>query len=608
MRLFAVVAGFCPDVLPVVHSNEISVHAGDGFDYLSTYHLNRSFEFCDVATQATLNPIHHNEFGVVYVIGYSSSVSMFVRLYSHITVPQLSTLCTVHGIPVPWNPRKPALRLQLLGHYCGPACPGIAVPLLFRRTKKRRSINAVVTIDTRTFVQSNNGPKVAVNENRRSATHDINVPTVVSRKTPEPASSTSVICDADPAVSDNFPYIASDQAKRDIIADWLHVMDPVKWLPLPCAVCGCSTRRSAISTVDPSDFDLTLLRNPSLPVETLPTTYNFDAYERAILYPLALRNKTALGPMDVCAPCAAEWASGRQPLDSLANFQYYARDELPDSVRTAFAETSLFDLMMICQSRATRITHLFTNKKGHPLYKTNPTLSQGYSSGNVAVIAQDVAKVRTLLPPDLREIHEAMCAVFVGASTVPTRENIHALSPVLVSKKRIATLLEFLLERNPWYKAAGVKYSSSNMNDLFDAGECSDIGIPRGVEIACLPSDSGAAANHSSFAERGDDDNDGADGDLVMEAIGYTAGERDNKSYKTMKASALTWCLDRKKFIQMQSGSKFITDRDPGLLTYTFPQLDPWGIGGFYEPLRESSQHITFERQVRNMLRQHDGA
>jgi hypothetical protein len=50
----------------------------------------------------------------------------------------------------------------------------------------------------------------------------------------------------------------------------------------------------------------------------------------------------------------------------------------------------------------------------------------------------------------------------------------------------------------------------------------------------------------------------------------------------------------------------FITDRDPGLLTFTFPHLDPWGIGGFYEPNRTPDQHITFEHQVRNLLLQQD--
>jgi hypothetical protein len=42
------------------------------------------------------------------------------------------------------------------------------------------------------------------------------------------------------------------------------------------------------------------------------------------------------------------------------------------------------------------------------------------------------------------------------------------------------------------------------------------------------------------------------------------------------------------------------------MLTFTFPHLDPWGIGGFYEPLRTPQQYISFECQVKNLLLQHD--
>ncbi|KAF8207370.1 hypothetical protein K438DRAFT_1463375, partial [Mycena galopus ATCC 62051] len=56
-----------------------------------------------------------------------------------------------------------------------------------------------------------------------------------------------------------------------------------------------------------------------------------------------------------------------------------------------------------------------------------------YSKGNIAIFPQDVASLQTVLPPPKEEIHEAMCALFIGPSTVPTRENIKSLRPVLVS-------------------------------------------------------------------------------------------------------------------------------------------------------------------------------
>ena len=91
-----------------------------------------------------------------------------------------------------------------------------------------------------------------------------------------------------------------------------------------------------------------------------------------------------------------------------------------------------------------------------------------------------------------------------------------------------------------------------------------------------------------------------------MEAVGYTLGDRSPESYCKMKADALVWCLDRKNFICMQSGSTMLQDSHPGLLTYLFPNLDPWGIGGFLEQRRPKAQYILFERQVRNLLLQDD--
>jgi hypothetical protein len=41
--------------------------------------------------------------------------------------------------------------------------------------------------------------------------------------------------------------------------------------------------------------------------------------------------------------------------------------------------------------------------------------------------------------------------------------------------------------------------------------------------------------------------------------------------------NALTWCLDKKTFVRMQGSTTPLDDRDLGLLTYLFPNLDPWG-------------------------------
>ncbi|KAJ7603334.1 hypothetical protein DFH06DRAFT_1022336, partial [Mycena polygramma] len=269
--------------------------------------------------------------------------------------------------------------------------------------------------------------------------------------------------------------------------------------------------------------------------------------------------------------------------------------------------------MLVSHSRTTRVTHLYSNKKGSVWQGTNAATSQRYNQGNVAIMPQDIATLRPLLPPGREEIKEAMCALFVGASTVPTEDTIHKLSPVLVTKSRVITMLDFLLTSNTLYKRAAT-FSQSNLDDLFSfANRKRDTSFPHAAELACLPlSDVNpvATSSYTSRSDRtGDDDpeDDNEPGKIVMEAVGYAAGERTPESYSVMKATALAWCLDRNKFIQMQTGSTFISENDFGMITFAFPHLDPYGIGGFNEPLRPFAQRISFERYVKNLLMQHHG-
>ncbi|KAJ7612826.1 hypothetical protein DFH06DRAFT_1274602 [Mycena polygramma] len=257
----------------------------------------------------------------------------------------------------------------------------------------------------------------------------------------------------------------------------------------------------------------------------------------------------------------------------------------------------MFDLMLVSHSRTTRVTHLYSNKKGSVWQGTNAATSQRYNQGNVAIMPQDIATLRPLLPPGREEIKEAMCALFVGASTVPTEDTIHKLSPVLVTKSRVITMLDFLLTSNTLYKRAAT-FSQSNLDDLFSfANRKRDTSFPHAAELACLPlSDVNpvATSSYTSRSDRtGDDDpeDDNELGKIVMEAVGYAAGERTPESYSVMKATALAWCLDCNKFIQMQTGSTFISENDFGMITFAFPHLDP----------------ISFERYVKNLLMQHHG-
>lgn len=63
----------------------------------------------------------------------------------------------------------------------------------------------------------------------------------------------------------------------------------------------------------------------------------------------------------------------------------------------------------------------------------------------------DVTRLTSVLPPDPQTIADTMCAVFVG-QTMPSRDTISKMAPVLVRKSRVKTMIEFLVEHNPHYK------------------------------------------------------------------------------------------------------------------------------------------------------------
>ena len=103
--------------------------------------------------------------------------------------------------------------------------------------------------------------------------------------------------------SPKFPTIISKDHRHEIISDWQRLMDFKELAQTPCAVCTQSIAKWDILAVPPDNIDFSLLQNHFLPIETLPTMYNIDAYNRAILYPLALHNVKAQDTIDMCQLC-----------------------------------------------------------------------------------------------------------------------------------------------------------------------------------------------------------------------------------------------------------------------------------------------------------------
>ena len=604
-------------ILPLVIQHNLVVDPEDLQQFASTFQLNKSFQF--QAMDHRFDHMHPAQFlpAGPHVVIHTDQLSILVQNHPFFTVDQLLTLCNGHNLQFASSSKaihKASVQKMLMDHHCDAECGRMTY--LFKMLKKdRRGVRhknvgevASMEIDGRKEQFSRSKRKCRARltveerethlESNRAQHGQAYIPAAERRQK------------ASDEVPSGFPRQVSEGFKRQIIEDWQKHMDPSRWVMVACAVCAYRTPKKDILVIQPEDIDFALLQNPYLPEETRPTTYNLEAYEGAILCPKGLHSKEGLGPLDICRKCKTSLVEKKkQPKNSLANWHYTGVDELPAEVKKAFESATMFDIMMVARSRATRITQLYSNKKGSSNYGQNHSESQRYDRGNVSIIPQDSAQLRTLLPPDRNEIQTAMVVLFSGGNERPSAENISKLSPCLVSKTKVRTLLDFLLGQNPWYQSSGAEFSLENFNDLFsEEDQDKDIAVPHAVELCWLPpSDVGnIEGGNADYTDRNENVSSENNDEMVMEAVGYAAGDKTPQNYKIMKASALAWCLSRKKFIKVRGGTQLLSDRDPAMLTYLFPHLDPWGIAGFYQSTRTNDQRVSFERQVKNLLMQHE--
>ena len=392
-----------------------------------------------------------------------------------------------------------------------------------------------------------------------------------------------------------YPPLRSFDNKAEIIRQWQGAMDPEKLTRGVCAVCAQVFDELLLHDVVPDEKMLVLLRNECLPIQTIPSTYDFELYHRAILHPHSMWSLVAFANLRMCSKCrnALTKKSPSQPKNAIANFQYYGISELPDDVRDAILTASPFEVMLVALCCATVITHHYQSKSFRG--RLPDEASQRFNRGNVAILPQDPGTLHRILPPTIDDIKDSVCVVFAGGKFTPTKETLKQFPPVLVSKRKVKCLIEWLIANNEWYKSYGVTFSAENLENLVDGDN--DLGVLRGIQIHHLP-------NEHSADELGSVNWDDIGKQLVMENIAYTQGDQSHRSRQVMKATALAHALQHKPFLVSRSGSALVNDDSPCLLSGLFPHLDPWGIGGFNHPARTVACRISLERQVKNLLQQ----
>ncbi len=425
-----------------------------------------------------------------------------------------------------------------------------------------------------------------------------------------------VACPASPA---SFLPVVDDTLRRFILEDWQRSMTTEQLRLLPCAVCARRTPSADISVIDPGSFDLSLLRNDALADAVLPTTYAFETYQCALLYPKGMSDPWTLAPLNMCCACESDLVRrSRMPRLCLANWLYYGIDELPPSVFDALSASTHVDKLLIARARTSRISFRFKQSPSgfpgdadepHPTDERRP-VPQKYVRGNVLVMPQNSTQLNNILPPPPSVIRDTVCAVFVGR-TKPTAETMRKLKVLLARKSVVKTLIEFLVDKNPYYAVDDETFfglSQANLNALFPTeSEDSDSGIPSAMGIGFLGESEAINASTADYTTRNNDEDVPPDMEsLLMENVGYTCGDESPVSYRDMKMRALSHCLNQGRFVCSKAGDKFVPDfQNPALLTWLFPHLDPWGIGGFHHPGR--TRPVSMEQQLRYLLERDEG-
>ncbi|PPQ97075.1 hypothetical protein CVT26_001258 [Gymnopilus dilepis] len=392
---------------------------------------------------------------------------------------------------------------------------------------------------------------------------------------------------------------AGDEFKLSIIREWQEELDPDRIRTVVCAVCSIRERKAKTFTVHGRNVDLKLLQNDDLPAGLHPNSYDFDLYNRAILNPKGLANLTDVGDMIMCRACYTALMSGNMPKFALCNWLYYGKENLPGNIREALAEASVFERMLISRARCNSICCKFKVAEGDGGGGVLAGFRKGIR-GNVMVAPLDALRLHKVLPPKI-EMKDTMTAVIVG-NKMPSKHTISKLGPVLVRKSRIQLLLSFLLTYNPHYRPGDdLSFSQANIDAIHDDADGPE--VPKTVIITHIDANEGTEEINSDYTPRNEDElieSERLD-ELVMENVGYTDGDHSSNAYNAMKLLALDRCLTGKPFVISGTGNRPIPDfNNPSILTWLFPHLDPWGIGGFHEPRRRI--RISMEEQLKHLL------
>jgi hypothetical protein len=529
------------------------------------------------------------------------SVSGLVGLFNYFTRDNLKSLCVAHCVHCMSQATKLVMISALTHHSCRGSCPEL-IHTFCLRTQVRYPPSS-----------TNNQKAFDLQPSVSSRLASVSQPPSELQSMSQSQTST-FLHETSPASNNNtheYPMshleILSDKQLSEIVTKWRNTMSSSQLKRVVCASCSELCWRTNTKWVPLESIDLRLLYNATLPPCYYPKSYDMLAYENAILDPQGMSSVNERGNLLLCKVCLRSLRKNQTPKFALSNGLYYAYEVVDAKTRQAFSEATPCEKMCIARARFRKINYKISSL--HKDGTINPASSQNCMRGNVVIIPQDSMSLQRLLPPSRDIIRDTVCVVFVG-KVQPSAETIRSLTPLLIRKERVRTMLNYLMKHNDQYKPSadfdGI--SQENLDALFDDRNQEE-GIPSCVTIGHIENNETLEAATSGYDDRRRDDNVSDDNDdadhLLMENVAYTCGDSTPQSYLQMKIAALTRCYQGKNFIHHQSGSTPVNDfENEHVLTWCFPSIDPHNIGGFNRTGR--TRRISPREQLAHMIRRSD--
>ncbi|KAF5336595.1 hypothetical protein D9611_006614 [Ephemerocybe angulata] len=595
---------------------------------------NRWFSFDGIMQRAS--PLDARMDNTAYMI-LDHPLHAVASSFKHLTNADVKMLAKLHHALPHGQPRKEAILDALKKHICALECH--TVYLVFKRRERPRTsqpwrnLSSVFTwtqaplyndtsdVESSTASMATSESRYRITDNTTSKTPCLidtprggerqvyrlrndtypEVPNTVGPATlPLPTAKTYEAQESRPVHTEDVRHLKplTEAQILRITKEWQREMSLESFLRMPCAVCSALKSKKELKRKHASTLNLSLLRNDEIPENLQPSTYNLEAYGRALLDPHGLEDRQQAGWMNICKTCSTDLSGARMPKFALCNWLYYAREHIPPQVRDAFATMSVFEKALISRVRTNSLLCRFSgiddDPTGDPVSRKNRHIK-----GNIISTPLNTARVSAVLPPSPSDIADTICALIVSSSP-PTKTTIDNLKPILVRKSRVKLLIDFLIANNPLYKKSQTfgGFSSENLEQLFSGAH--DEGVPAAVTIGHIPINRALESLTEDYTGR----LDGIEG-LFMENVAYTSGDHSAQSFRDMTFVAMERCKEGKPFLHARSGSTPVPDiQNPSWLSWAHPDADPFGLGGFHHPKRQRT--IGMEQQLKHLLNVRD--